>query len=282
VAELKFASEYFALARERERIRRKRLAGEPPPWTDDQILREWRFTNVHREHDKTTVWFRENIRSQLKGRAVVEATIIFRWFNRVETGVIVKDLLLNGWDRAKAERRLLDVHPLITGAYMIKSPPGVSKLKGLLDCIDEARRLLPATPQWASLEEAWTALLPIPYLGPFLCHEVVTDLRWTTVLSHATDINTWSNCGPGATRGVGCVVDGNPYRYNRGSQAHQAEMLEAMVQLLEMSWQEAYWSQAWDPWELHEVEMWACEWAKYQSAQAGNRLKRKYAYTPSS
>jgi len=68
------AIEYFRLAREREAIRRRRAAGEPWPWSADAIFREWRFCNVHREHDKTTVWFREHVRSKIDGWRVVEAT----------------------------------------------------------------------------------------------------------------------------------------------------------------------------------------------------------------
>lgn len=277
MAELAFATDYFATARERERIRILREAGKPAPWTEDPIFRAWRFTNIHREHDKTTTWFREHVRSKLDGLAVVEATLIFRWFNRIETGEIVKDLLLGGWDRQEAERRLTNVQPLVTGAYMIKSPAGLSKLQGLLNCIDGARLLLPAQPVWSGLQEAWNALLVIPYLGPFLCHEIVTDLRWTPVLAHAHDVNTWSNCGPGATRGMGCVVAGDPGVFNRGSARDQATMLDAMIELLAMSKDNRYWPQAWTPWELHEVEMWACEYFKYHSAQAGHRLKRKYS-----
>ena len=41
-------------------------AGLPAPWTDDRILRDYYFTNVYRELDKTTVWFRENVRDPLR------------------------------------------------------------------------------------------------------------------------------------------------------------------------------------------------------------------------
>jgi hypothetical protein len=43
-----------------------------------------------------------------------------------------------------------------------------------------------------------------------------------------------------------------------------------------MSRDPAYWPAEWEPWELHEAEMWACEYAKYRSAQAGGRLKRRF------
>src|SRR5260370_14983276 len=48
---------------EREAIRIKRERGEQKPWTDDQILRDWSFTNVHREDDRVTRWLAENWRA---------------------------------------------------------------------------------------------------------------------------------------------------------------------------------------------------------------------------
>jgi hypothetical protein len=39
---------------ERESIRRKREAGLPFPWTDNPILRDYKFCNISREHDAVT------------------------------------------------------------------------------------------------------------------------------------------------------------------------------------------------------------------------------------
>jgi hypothetical protein len=36
---------------EREAIRKRKESGQPPPWTDDPILRAGHFCNVYREHD---------------------------------------------------------------------------------------------------------------------------------------------------------------------------------------------------------------------------------------
>jgi hypothetical protein len=127
------AVEYFALARERESIRRKRLAGEPPPWTDDPILRTWRFTNVHRENDKTTLWLDERVRKILSARCkngdmgarihLVQSVLIFRWFNFIDTGERLIDLLLNEWDSNEARRRLTGVgnHRSLHGTHSIRS-----------------------------------------------------------------------------------------------------------------------------------------------------------------
>src|SRR6185436_10966299 len=100
--DLKFADQYFATARERYQIRaRRNLGWDRKDWTDDPQFRQWRFCQVHREHDKTTEWFRVNVREPAdavsKGR-VVGATVAFRWFNRIETGERIKDLLVGPWD----------------------------------------------------------------------------------------------------------------------------------------------------------------------------------------
>src|SRR3954463_360699 len=128
---LQYIDGYFGTARERYQIKLNREAGKPWPWTQDKQFRQWRFCHVHREDDKTTVWFRENIRDPLSARAneevcaenypiwllkIVRATVAFRWFNRIETGEIIKDLLIGKWDSAEAEHRLAGVSPVVTGA----------------------------------------------------------------------------------------------------------------------------------------------------------------------
>lgn len=137
------AEQFFATARERYKIKLRRDAGHPWPWTTSPVFQEWRFTNVHREDDKTTVWFRDHVRNPLSElyrrepqpanyRQIIESTIIFRWFTRITTGEHVLDLLLNGWDYATAKDRLKDVHPVVTGAYMIKTINDLNKLEGIL------------------------------------------------------------------------------------------------------------------------------------------------------
>ena len=47
-------SDFIYFIHERESIRLKRLNEKKRPWTDDVILRECRFTNVNRVHDRGT------------------------------------------------------------------------------------------------------------------------------------------------------------------------------------------------------------------------------------
>lgn len=265
---------YFATARERYYIRERRAGGKPWPWSEDKVFQDWSFCNVHREHDRTTVWFKNNVRSRLTGIDLVRATFIFRKFNLIATGKRLLDLLLNDWDGSEALRRLEGVHPFVTPAHMIRYPNDMDGLKGLILTIDEGLPMLDKfSPQWGnSLKSAWQDLKKLPCVGPFLAYEIVTDLRWTSVLTGAHDIRTWANVGPGSILGISEVV-GVKFKQNT---TDRAIALMVMRTLLRKSKHEKYWPQNWEPWEMREVEHWACEFFKYTKALRGGSLKRRY------
>lgn len=282
-----YVAEYFATARERYRIRQRRAVQRNPPYTEDPIFRAWRFCNVHREHDRTTMWFREHIREPLLDKPwqkQVEAAVIFRWFNRIETVEEIEDLLVGQWDAEEAFRRLQDVKPLTTGAYIICSQPGYPKLQGVLKCIERARVTIPEFvvswmlqhPKPATLQSAHADLCSIQYLGRFMAYEIISDLRWTPVLDYADDITTWASAGPGCARGLSRVCYGDIEHFNYGSAIDQQAMLLVMQHLLEMSKSDEYWPQQWTRWEMREVEHWSCEFDKWMRVLGGERMKRRF------
>jgi hypothetical protein len=287
--QLTYAPQFFAMCRERYNIKLRRDAGQTWPWSANPIFQTWRFTNVFREDDRTTIWLRENVRgplsdlvkadpsSEAKRLKLVESTVIFRWINRISTAELIKDLLLEKWDTEEARRRLKDVHPLVTGAYMLKYENGVSKLTGVLLAIDGARRQLPSmVPKWGdSLEAAWKDLRHIWYMGGFTAHEVIQDLNHTAILDHATDSMTWGFLGPGAIRGMSWVVYGNEHSFHN-SKDQQKLMLGLMQELLAMSQDPQYWPSEFPPWRLHQVEFSLCEMSKFCKAGAGIPQKRRY------
>ena len=138
--------EFFRYAIERHRIYMRRQACVPKPWTDDPVLQTSRFTNVYRELDRTTVWFRENVRDRLRMEVeVLLATVVFRWFNRTTTGEALflqrdvegESAFALFLDRGEpgilrdAILRYCGSGPYVTGAYTINTisaPRGLSKL----------------------------------------------------------------------------------------------------------------------------------------------------------
>ncbi len=274
---------FFEMSRERYRIKQRRDAGQPWPWTEDKVLQEWRFTNVFREDDKTTTWFRENVRDPLSRQGnffnIAAGTMIFRWFNRISTGELIKPFLIGElpWDSEVVEEILRDVRPIVTGAYMIKTFNDMNKLDGILLAIDQGLPKLATMPhKWGtSLEGAWKDLIQIHFLGGFMAHEIVQDLRYTPVLQNATDVNTWTHLGPGAIRGMSWMLHDNEFSL-QGTKTTQKMVLPLMRDILAASRDPQYWPSDWPQWEMHQVEFGLCEFSKYMKASKGIPQKRRY------
>src|ERR1700752_355827 len=113
---------------ERHRIYLKKSAGEPPPWTEDETMRRYRFCNVFRELDKVTVWLRENWRDPYADSdSLWIAMCLARQINWPETLAEI-GFPEHGYD-AEAVRQALAARKLrgekvYTGAYMISAPAG--------------------------------------------------------------------------------------------------------------------------------------------------------------
>lgn len=285
---------YFAFLRERESIRvAKEERGEPGPWTDDPVLREWRFCNVRREDDRLTRWFREELRDPFDEEQIAWMPWLcaaFRWFNTEAAGEVLKRHLTYTPPHV-GEAFVSDLgdvaadpsQRLFTGAYIVNSRPGRPKH------IDVALNLQwmavsPASPfGWDRLprertkEACMKALLEVPRLGNFLAYQVVVDLTWTHVLRDAADMNTFTVLGPGAARGLSWIFYDEPEGYyNYGSRSHQERMLDATREL------HAAQSEHWDERRyggsirLSDIENGLCEYAKWRAGHTGARQKRRY------
>lgn len=269
---------FFKYARARHGVYLNRMSGAPRPWSKDPIFEEHRFTNVFRELDKTTVWFREKVREPMRDKPeVLLATVLFRLLNRIEVGeaIFCQGILplgrfktvqgryreyLTAWDVFYASGEVSELRraiknaipngPYCTGAYIISSPPGYAKLDGVLRVVkkfyDDSgwREWLnndPASNE-CSLEAAWEFLKENDYFGPFHSYEIVTDLRHTALLCDAPDIMTWANPGPGARRGLNRVHG----RDVKDKTVNRNGLIEEMGELLEYSKMPELWPQ-WNP-----------------------------------
>lgn len=120
------------------------------------------------------------------------------------------DNLFIKWNPKLVRERLLDLtkdgSKFITGAYIIKTYNGISKIEGLIKAIDNVwrdRHNLERELQAAhTLKRVWEKLCGYQFLGKFMAYEIVSDLRHTSFLQNAEDIMTWANLGPGAIRGL--------------------------------------------------------------------------------
>ena len=265
---------FFWWMEERHRIFLKKDMGLPRNhWTNDEILKTYRFTNPFRENDKTTVWFREKMRDPLNGDdAVLMATVIFRWFNLIETG---ETLLANNlhveWNPEIAREEIKKQPKYVTGGYIIKTPDGMDKVDGVIWCIN---RVWPQREQLANdirsnnLRGSWNTVMQFPYLGAFMAYELITDLRHTHFLDGADDIYTWANAGPGAMRGLNRIYD-RPLNFKSRKHNFTKEMHELLLCSPE------YLTKDFLPrLEMRDIEHSLCEFDKYERVRNGEGAPR--------
>lgn len=300
-------SPLFDYMRARHEIYLKRKAGLPrSEWTDDPIFQQFRFCNVFRELDTTTIWLRENVREKVPVEHILLATVVFRWFNRIKTGeaIFVQEALglqdeLPGETAWDAFVRLGDVDylraaiysycspgPYVTGSYIIKTPDGMDKLDGVLWCIDQftkgnAHFYTPNSMNWRQMTEhliknegedrlqhVWEWLRQFKFMGDFSAYEVVTDLRHTPLLNKAPDIMTWANPGPGAMRGLN-VLHGRDWDFKQPKQ----KFIEEMRILLSISDDPEMWPREWPALEMRDIEHSLCELLKYTRGSSRQKFR---------
>ncbi len=207
-----------AFIEERESIRIRRASGKPYPWTHDEILQKYRFTNIHREHDKVSQHYQKTIRDHYgQGPLVLPATILYRWFNRMTT---CKDFFYEPFEQyiAKNDIEILQIvlsnmpPPHVTGSFIIQGKPGYTKGEGVLYYFHQW-----CQKPWRDIWQEWLRNQPSLQtidewilsegLGSFMRAQIVADLKYLPFLQTAPDWWTWAAPGPGSMRGLNIVLE---------------------------------------------------------------------------
>ena len=196
---------------ERERIREKKAAGKPAPWSRNKTMQTVYFCNVHREDDKVTRWIRGFYSSFVFEKNFTANMMLARLVNKPES---LADL---GYMRARFKHETFRAvaearKPFWGNAYVVTTHgQKMSKIDyaiGVLQAAFAAKldeELLYVT----HLCKAHEILRQHEGFGSFMAAQVVADLKNTHghALADAPDWWTWSAPGPGSLRGLGWLFD---------------------------------------------------------------------------
>ena len=203
--------------KEREQIRIRKERGDPQPWTDDPILSTYRFCNVRREDDRVTIWIREHIRERYADHPFLWLMLcIARQINWPDT---LQELMDRGawpgadrFDFSEAMTMVLNDRKargekIYTGAYMISAPAtkGADKQAYIAETVIGALwRRRDAFARWdgATLQRTHERITRSNGWGQFMAYQAVVDMRFTSLLQNAEDVQTWAAAGPGTIRGL--------------------------------------------------------------------------------
>lgn len=302
---------FFEYARLRQEAYDAKMRGVPKgQQSTDDVINKYSFCNIYRELDKTTIWCRKNVREPYASSPwLIPAIVTFRMFNRIDVGEAIfcqSDMFDGGnaFDHMMQEKgnstkilrkAILDLKPngpYATGAYIISSPPGYTKLDGILEVVrwfirgaakfqdqqsaeygwkdvDDYLRANKNRPTKLCLEEVWEWFRQFDYFGKFHAYEIVTDLRHTPLLRRASDVKTWANPGPGARRGLNRV-----FGRDLGDRVPLDQMMREMRIILDESQNPHNWSNKWPEWEMREVEHTLCEFDKWRRTHDGDGRPR--------
>ena len=124
---------YWRFAAARHRIYEARLAGQAPPWTDDPILSDHRFTNCYRGADRVSQYLitRVSYEGDQRWEEVFFRTLLFKIFNRISTWQLLTGQLSQvrwaEYDFAKCctilDEQLAAGERLYSAAYIVPPPP---------------------------------------------------------------------------------------------------------------------------------------------------------------
>lgn len=207
---------YWRFAAERQRIFFSRLEGRNQPWSNDHIMRQYKFTNAYRASDRVSQFLIRNvIYSKIANvRNSFFRILIFKLFNKIETWELLEAAFgevsyasyqYKDFDRvlAGAMKRGTAIY---SAAYIMAAGNAIfsvsrkhqSHLKLIELMIHES--VPERISECRTMREAFELLRSYPLIGDFLAYQLVTDINYSTLTSFSEMEFTMP--GPGAKDGI--------------------------------------------------------------------------------
>lgn len=288
------AKEFFAYLRERENVRLRKEAGDFFPWTSDPILREYKFTNVHRHHDKTSrelrrLFYTPNAGAKLE--TILMNCALARYFGTWEFAQAVGWQEYDAFDfdfvEKLAARRLAQGKRVFTGAYVItnqgiSAPKEQVVVRYFLQALWEKTPSLVAvarqTQSWKLVADQMRMINGFGGSG-FMTKEILLDTTYTDFwkdqsddegpMSHPEDWMNWTPIGPGARRGAARLLGRS---HEKPTTEGEAGLV--IANLLDESRSSMFWPSEWSPLCPHDIQFALCEFDKYERVRLGQGKPR--------
>ena len=194
---------------ERHSIYKKREKGLPAPWTDNPVLQNYKFTNVRREHDRTTKHLINTISKNpnLTYEQKIINTIVYRLYCKIETADVIdlsKPLSLDKLDEYNNRLSQLKT-PLYTNAYNTGGLKYAQRLafpeiQTAVRPIATAFNLFSTRPDFDSPSTIVEWLSSANGIGFFLSYQIFVDFTYIDEFPFSE--NHFVIAGPGAQIGL--------------------------------------------------------------------------------
>ncbi|MEY2502903.1 MAG: hypothetical protein QOI07_3237 [Verrucomicrobiota bacterium] len=208
---------YWEFAAKRQRMFFARLRGNPPPWSDDAILNEYKFCCSYRASDRVSQFL---IREVIYRDCLwsVEDTVfrilLFKIFNKIETWQLLQEefgeIRFNNFNYARCAD-ILESHratglPVYSSAYMSCATKAFGfdqkhrNHLALIHQMNHVDRIARTISRAKSLKDVFSKLRQYPLIGDFMAYQLAIDLNYSEVINFSE--NDFTIVGPGSERGI--------------------------------------------------------------------------------
>lgn len=206
---------YWKFAVERQNIFFKRNSKSIPPWTDDNILRLFKFTNAYRASDRVSQFLIKEIiyNRDPNPIEVFFRIILFKIFNRIETWnslekfvgeIRYQDYSFEDYDDAL--QKIKSRRPIYSGAYIMASGKSSfnydykhqNHLKLIEKMINDG--LHERVVNMDNMKQLYDELIKYPTIGSFLAYQYTIDINYSDLTSFSE--MEFVKAGPGALDGI--------------------------------------------------------------------------------
>lgn len=207
--------EFWRFAARRQAIFFQRMKRQLPPWTDDPILRRYKFTNAYRASDRVSQFLIRHViyAGPQTAEDLFFRVLLFKIFNNIAAWRLLEreigdDLCVATYDFGRYDDVLSGAlargDRIYSAAYIMPSPNLGERRKHqnhlrLLEMMlkDHLPGRLAAM---ASMNEVYLALKQYPGIGGFLAYQYATDLNYSILIDF--DEDDFVVAGPGALDGI--------------------------------------------------------------------------------
>lgn len=214
---------YWYFANERQNIFIKKLNGDTPPWTNDPILKTYKFCNSYRVNDRVSQYLLKNViynGKTYKDEDMLFRIILFKLFNKESTWELLlkefKDITLSTFDMKEYSKVLTNAInnniKIYNDAYISCATKAFGydrkhdnhlALLNKMFIIDKVQdKILKCT----NMEQAFKIIKSYPLIGNFMAYQLITDINYSDIVDWKED--EFTVAGPGSLRGIKkCFID---------------------------------------------------------------------------
>ena len=214
---------YWYFANERQNIFVKKLNGDTPPWTNDSILKTYKFCNSYRVNDRVSQYLLKNViynGKTYKDEDMLFRIILFKLFNKETTWELLikefKDITLSTFDMKEYSKVLTNAInnniKIYNDAYISCATKAFGydrkhdnhlALLNKMFIIDKVQdKILKCT----NMEQAFKIIKSYPLIGNFMAYQLITDINYSDIVDWKED--EFTVAGPGSLRGIRkCFID---------------------------------------------------------------------------